>query len=246
MKRIRETQPQQSQYPVKAPKGSTPATFEPEKAFTASDPEADFVKKLENVAAALGDDGVEASVEYPGCLLIHLPDDTELWFGDVDGPVGYTHVRDGEALDGKSDGPEPTATSNELYSYVSGVVAAFAASSTKTAESMKTKAKKLVERLLAETPTPTATAPTAPVDEIVEWTPCVFDGYSNTPEPPSEVCDAVDSGEITPEVADKLSTWLNANWQDICDCEIEGESAPENWRGMAWTPELAARVLNQL
>lgn len=90
-----------------------------------AEPPDNFVLRLKDVAKALDVRyGIHASVEYPGKLVIDLPDDSSLWFGDENGPLGYSHVHaDGQALLGaEDDGPKADDPTDELIKYVVSVV----------------------------------------------------------------------------------------------------------------------------
>lgn len=107
---------------------------------------------------------------------------------------------------------------------------------------MNKKAEKLVEKLLEDT----TGQSNVPVDDVIEWTPSLFDEYayasSGTPVPPDEFFEAIESGPIDDATAGRLSDWLNSNWEEICNCDVDGEKCPDSWRGMKWTPELAKKM----
>lgn len=91
----------------------------------AEPPANNFALRLKDIAKALDVRyGIRASVEYPGKLVIDLPDDSSLWFGDENGPLGYSHVHsDGQALLGaEDDGPQADDPMDELIKYVVSVV----------------------------------------------------------------------------------------------------------------------------
>jgi hypothetical protein len=150
VKRLQETQPQQSQYRQQV---AAPGVFDQERRFTGADPEDDFARKFELISQALNDDGIGASVEYPCCIVVPLPDDTELWFGNGNGPLGYSHVKDAEEIDGADDGPASTSTAKEMFAYVNQTIASKMADLAPAAASeskRSSRAALLVDRLLSE------------------------------------------------------------------------------------------------